>query len=369
MMVEIMYFPETCIMVSSILFYIISARLLINKKYIHSFLILIIAVFCYQGTIGFFVVCSFLFSIIKNKKIGKEVFLDIGRIALMGIIASGLNLIFIKVISGVLNLNQHKKFAFDFESIKNNIEFIFKNIYKILLNNCGLFPKYLLLVFIEIVIIYSLVVSNYEKKYSVINLIILMLVTIGSSFIMFVIQIGSMFAGRVHFAIGSLIGVSMLYLYSVTNIKNEKIWNSIFMTIVLSYLLINCMNTVKLTYEHQIANKLEKQECMRVGQIIEKYEKENNIKVTKITPVLILSKQEEAYFSETTTKAIITYNNLRHYYGYTGVLQYYIRKNLRTISLNHESEDIYFEYVKENDIQLGDIICIGDTLYCPQYVT
>ena len=185
MMVEIMYFPEACVMVASILFYIISAKLIIQRKYVYSFLILIIAVFCYQGAIGFFIASSFLFSIIKNKKIGKEVLLDMLRIAIMGIIASGLNLVFIKVTSGVLDLYQHKKFNFNIQSIIDNIKFILSNVYEVLLKNCGLFPKCLLLIFVEIILIFSLAVSNYEKKYNVITLIILILLRNCNYFIHF----------------------------------------------------------------------------------------------------------------------------------------------------------------------------------------
>lgn len=369
MMVEIMYFPEACVIVASILFYIISAKLIIQRKYLYSFLILIIAVFCYQGAIGFFITTSFLFSIIKNKKIGKEVLLDMVRIAIIGIIASGLNLVFIKVISEVLDLYQHKKFYFNIERITNNIKYILSNVYGILLKNCGLFPKYLLLIFVEVILIFSLAVSNYEKKYNVINLIILMLVTIASSFLIFVIQRGSMYTGRVHFVIGSLIGIAMLYLYSVTNIRNKKIWHNIFLVILLSYTIINIVNTINLTYEHQLVNKLAKEECVRIEKMIEQHEKENNIEVTKIVPILVANQKETAFFKETTRRTVVTYNNLRHYYGYTGILQYYLRKNLTTISLNQESINIYLDYIKEHNIPHGEIICIGDTLYCPQYIT
>lgn len=370
MMVEIMYFPETCVMVASILFYIISAKFFIEKKYIHSFLILIIAVFCYQGTIGFFVVCCFLFSIIKNKKIGKEVLLDICKIALMGIVASGLNLLFIKIISQVLNLTQHKKFGFGIDTIIKNIEFIFKNIYTILQENCGLFPENVLLICVEIILIFALAVSNHEKKYnSIMNLIILMLVTIGSSFVMFIIQKGSMYTGRVHFCIGSLIGVAMLYLYSATNIKNEKIWHKIFLVILISYIVLNCANTINLVTEHQKVNELEKQECMRIGEMIEEYENNTKTKVTKVAPVLILKQEENGFFSETSRRTVVTYNNIRHYYGYSGILQYYLRKNLKDVGLNRDYEKIYLDYIIENNLEYGDIICINDTLYCPQYIT
>jgi hypothetical protein len=369
MMVEIMYFPETCIMVSSILCYIIAARFFTHRKYIKSLVILVIGVFCYQGTIGFFAVCCFLFSLIKNKKIGKEVILDVCKIALMGIIASGLNLLFIKSISVALNLTQHKVFSFSINKIKQNIIYMLTSIYPILQNNCGLFPKNLLLICIEIILLFTLIISYNEKKDRVVNLIALTLVTIMSSFIMFVVQSGSMYTGRVHFCIGSLIGIMFLYLYSMTNIKNKHILKYIFLAMVIMYCVANCVNASYLVREHQKVNTLEKEECNRIGNLIEQYENENNIQIKKIAPILILNQTEKGFFKETTRRTIITYNNVRHYYGYSSILEYYLRKGLQDIGLNVESQNKYMQYIIENGLEYGDIVCIEDTLYCPQYIT
>lgn len=367
MMVEIMYFPESCIMVASILLYILSARYFIQRKYIVSFFLLIIGVFCYQGTIGFFAVCCFLFSICKNGKIGKAVVIDMCKIALMGIIAASINLAFIKLVSILLDLTQNKAFSLNFNVIKQNIQLVLTSIYPILQYNCGLFPKNLSLICIEIILVFTLLISYHEKEDKVINLLILILVTIVSSFIMFVIQRGSIYTGRVHFCIGSLIGISLLYIYSVTNIRNEKTWKKVFIIIVVCYGILNCANTSLLTTEHQKVNKLEKEECMRIENLIQEYENENNREVKKVVPILIPNQSEKGYFEQTTRRTIITYNNVRHYFGYSGVLQYYLKRDFEYIGLNLESENRYRQYITTNNLEYGDIVCIEDTLYCPQY--
>lgn len=367
MMVEIMYFPECCIMVSSILCYIISAKYLIQRKYVRSLFILIIGIFCYQGTIGFFIVCAFVFSVFKNGKIGKAVFIDICKMTLMGIIVASINLVFIKLIALFLHLVQNKAFSLNFNTIKQNIYLNIKSVYPVLQNNCGLFPKNLLLIYIEIVIGFTLLISYKEKEDKVMKLLALILVTIVSSFIMFIIQRGSIFTGRVHFCIGSLIGISLLYIYCMTNIKDKKIWRNIFLVILLSYAILNCVNTAKLTTEHKIANKLEKEECIRIENLIYQYENESGIQINKVVPILIQNQLERGYFEQTKRRTIITYNNIRHYYGYSGVLQYYLKRDFEYIGLNKESENIYRKYIIENNLEYGNIVCIEDTLYCPQY--
>lgn len=367
MMVEIMYFPESCIIVCSILFYIISAKYLIQRKYVRSFFILIIGTFCYQGTIGFFVVCCFLFSICKNKKIGQEVLIDMCKMTLIGIIIASINLVFIKLISVQFQLTQNKSFSLEFNIIKQNMKLVLRNIYPILQNNCGLFPKNVLLIYIEIILIFTLLISYYEKKDQIINLLILMLITISSSFMIFIIQRGSMFTGRVHFCIGSIIGISLLHIYSMSNIKDKKIWKNIFLVIACSYGILNCANTIELTTEHQKVTKLEKEECIRIENLIDRYENENYSQIKKIVPILIPNQSERGYFQQTKRRTIITYNNVRHYFGYSGVLQYYLKRDFEYIGLNRESDNIYRKYVNENNLEYGDIVCIKDTLYCPQY--
>lgn len=369
MMVEIMYFPESCIMVSSILCYVIASKFFIQKRYGYSFLLLVIGIFCYQGTIGFFAVCCMLFSIIKNKKIGKEVIKDISKIVLIGFIAAGLNLIFIKIVPASLNLIQYKAFSFNINVIKENIQLIVESIYVVLQNNCGLFPKNILLILIEIIMTFTLLVSYYEKEDKVVNLLVLLIITIASSFVLFIIQRGSMYTGRVHFCIGSLIGISLLYLYSTTNIKNEKIWKQIFLTIVIGYGILNCINTICLVTQHKEVNRLEKEECSRIENIIKQYENEYKTKIKKIAPILILNQEEKGYFKEINRRTIITYNNVRHYFGYSGIIQYYLKQGLQEVGLSKKSTDKYKQYIIENNLEYGDIVCIEDTLYCPQYLT
>lgn len=73
MYIENMYFVESIVMALSLLLYIISANILVNRnKYylIKSLLLTILAIFMYQGIIGFFFAITFIFSLLKeNNKI------------------------------------------------------------------------------------------------------------------------------------------------------------------------------------------------------------------------------------------------------------------------------------------------------------
>ena len=70
MYLENLYFVESIVMAVSILLLIISANVLVekNKQYfIKSVILTILAIMCYQGTIGLFFAYVLLFTILKNK--------------------------------------------------------------------------------------------------------------------------------------------------------------------------------------------------------------------------------------------------------------------------------------------------------------
>lgn len=160
----------------------------------------------------------------------------------------------------------------------------------------------------------------------------------------------------------------MLYIYSTSDLRNNKIWQIVFLIMIISYCILNIANTVQLTIEHKKVNELEKIECEKIGQMIDEYEEKNNIKIENIVPVVPEARNDKAFFKEIKRKTVVTYNNLRHYWAYSAVIQYYLGKDLKGGGLNMEETAKYVEYIKENNLELGDVVCIGNTLYCPQYM-
>lgn len=365
---EIMYFTECCIIALSILFYILAAKFFTNKNIVLAFISMLIAVFCYQGTIGFFVVCCVILGIMKYKRICKELIFDMIKMALFGIVVAMLNLLFIKGLTTMLNLKQSKQFSFNIEEIERNILVVVYGIPNILTNNCGLFPTNLMLIFVGIIVMFTIVVSLKEKQDILCGLLFLTLVTILSSCAIFIIQRGSFYTGRVHYCIGSLIGILLVYLYCVNLVKDSKIYSKILITILLVYFIINLANTIQLVTQHQQVNKLEKEECMKIQEMIIEYETRTNKKITKTVPVIIRKNLERGFFSEISRQAVLTYNNVRHYWCYSGILNYYLTSKVQQITQTDETNKKYVDYIKANNLNLGDIVCIEDVLYCPQYI-
>lgn len=365
---EIMYFTESCIISLSILFYIIAAKFFTKRNIPIAFISMLIAIFCYQGTIGFFVVCCCIFSVIKHQRICKELVYDMIKIALFGMAVAILNLLFIRVITTTLNLKQYKQYSFNIKTILENILIVLDGIPNILINNCGLFPTNLMIIFSSIIVIFSVTISLKEKKNIFNILLFLLILAIISSCAIFVVQRGSFYTGRVHYCIGSMVGISILYLYCVKEVRKGKVYSRVLITILLIYFLVNLINTIQLVTQHQQVNKLEKEECLKIQQMIIEYESNNDIKVTKTVPIIIGNKLEKGFFSQISRQAVVTYNNVRHYWCYSGILNYYLDRKVQQINPTDKTNSNYIKYIKENDLNFGDIVCIEDTLYCPQYI-
>ena len=73
MYIEDMYFVESVVMALSLLVFICSANLIVNRKSIRdkilAVVLAIIGVIAYQGTAGFLIVVTFVISLLKNKEI------------------------------------------------------------------------------------------------------------------------------------------------------------------------------------------------------------------------------------------------------------------------------------------------------------
>lgn len=216
MTTELMYFPESFIMALSILFYVLAARSFMEKKDIKAFILALLGVFCYQGTIGFFFVIVVTFSLIKNKKVNKEILKEEFLAVLITAFVAVANLVFIKLIAGTFNITQNKQFSLSLNSLISNIQLIYKNVFPILKDSLGLLPSNILPILMILVIIVSVIMSFRGKNNIVLGIIAIMVISVLSSFALFIIQTGSLYTGRVHFCIGALIrSVFALFIFYI----------------------------------------------------------------------------------------------------------------------------------------------------------
>ena len=362
MYLENLYFTENIVMSISILLFLIAANLLIeNKNKCIVFLLVLIGTFCYQGTINLFITFYFLLEIIKNKKINKELIKNMLIVILICISSILINIIQIKICGNIFNMTQTRMGGIN--EILNNIVQIFKNMDLILIKNSELFPKYLLLVFLGIIVIITSIYDKIKqnKFVNLINIFLIIIVAIGSSVAINIFSLSSFGLGRMVFSVGALIGFIFMYLYCRTYIFEEIKLKKILTIIIIIYTIILIWNQMFIFYQHKLANELDKAECKKVGEYIRKYEEENNIKVKKIC--YCYDNDVEWYYKELIHNSLYTHRALMIWWCNIDAINFYNNLELEKVKMSGNVYKEYFEGKNWDELNEEQFIFIDDTLY------
>ena len=288
--INIMLFIDSAIINASILFLINSLeKTIIEEKKKQGLLYALIAIFCYQGTISVYIATTFLICLLKYKKINKTFFKKLITPIITIILACIINLIAIIIIPYVTKLDFTKRLTTDGIMIK--FLYNLQNFYHIIFDCQNYFPKYLWLIICFLILVITLIYGLKTKKESIpINLIILFAVYVLSSMIILpLVSIDDRIEiGRAFMPIGETIAGTLIYIICNTDIlENKKIYKNIMIIIISFYFLLNIFNTIKLTREHKIANKIDESFAKQVEKEVKKIEGED-IKDFKYTMYYII---------------------------------------------------------------------------------
>ena len=348
----------TIVMALSLLAFIYSADLIVNNKGIRNksiaLILAIIGVIAYQGTAGFLIIVTFVFSLLKNKvelKGSKEniktnikqILIDVfiaGACALIGIC---INMLIVNVIGDITGEQQTR--VGSITDIFTNLQYIISNFSVILKDNIGLFPTNLLYIFLSVILICSLVydIKTKSKNFLTIKEISIIIVSVICGFVVSLGTLSSFYTGRLHFSIGSMLGFVLICLI----MENEdEIFRKIFALILIIYSFISIYNCIIVTYEHKLVNKYEQEEVQTIENYMKNYESTTNEQVKNIAIYTIKGQANKTYFENISRKSVVTYNAVRCDWAAAGVLNFYTRRNLETVNL---TKDLLTEYLKQEN--------------------
>lgn len=375
MYVENLYFVEAIVMAFSILMYILAVKEIIQKNrfyYVKALIFSIIATFAYQGTIGLFVIYSLVFSIAKNKENKKEIIKDICVVISIVLISFVVNMIQINLATAIIGIEQKRLGGIHslLYSIENVIsKFSIMVIYDIILNSCDLFPKTLMVFYIIGILIISMIYEfkNKEERLSI-KIISILGLSIIITTAMCIISLASYDTGRIHNNVGALIGLIFICMFCNSNIFIKNKTTSIFLTgILLTYVFITIVNTSDLLIQHKIVNKLEEEQCKKIEEYIQTYEKKHNIEVKEARYFKINNmKLKKGFFSIIPNKSVLTYNGITCTWSSIGTINFYTNRNFDNVNLKiNENKDIFNEYLnqKNNGYQNNFVIIDGILYY------
>lgn len=363
MYIDTFQFMEFPIISVSLLLYIKTAKLITEKKsryILKSFLLALIAIFCYQGTVTVLIVTTFVILIINNKRLNKIVILDmlkLGTIILMTIL---INYIFTEIVGGTSRI--------DLNIIKNAKNALI-NLYMIIFNSNNHYPKYLHLIFITIMVTYCFI-----KRIKVLNLIWIYSISIGINVILLIstgngIMNNTAQFGRVFFTIGAVIGYLYMYLWS----EGDKIRKDSFMKILLIIYWITILITYfQYTNLYMKGQAIDKYIITNWNKVISKYEEESGNKILKyayridwnnyqrISTETILNKKYDRLSYATILSGRRTNESITQ-----SLFLLYTDRKIDRIPGEENLEEIYFKDTNFSQLKLFDerkFIFIGDTV-------
>lgn len=269
MYIDTFQFLEFPIIAISLLLYIISANIIINEKkgnFIKSIILMIIAMFCYQGTVIAFIVTAFVLSIIKNGKINRNLIINMLKVIGLLILSIGINYIFTVFVGETQRL--------DFNIIENLKNAII-SLYLMIFNSGTQYPEFLQLIFVMLIIICCI-----KHKIKILNIIFIYLICIFCPIIILGVTTDNLIGnfGRVLFSIGSLIGYIMMYLWCTSDIIEKSRFMKL---IIFIYSLTILITYTQYTYFYMKGQDIDKNIITKIDCIIQEYEENTGNKINK----------------------------------------------------------------------------------------
>lgn len=365
---ENMLYAECFVMALGIMFYIISSNYLIEKNtkyyFIKGCIFAVLGVLCYQGTIGFLVLITLVFSLIKNKNKIKSVFADVMLSGMFCIIGLIIDLLFIKFFGLILNLSQTRIGSLSI--IKEKIFYILKNIGLIVKYNSNLYIPYLFLNII--IIVFFVMILYYSKTKHIEGITKNLFIILGAIILCFpldIISYSDIFAGRTKFCMGSLIGLIFIFIYCDTGVfEKDNLLKCFFISIFLVYSFFIIKFYIKLMVGHKIVEERTKVECNAIDEYISEYEKNNNIVIKNIS--FCIDSKPTYYYYDIGNCSGLCSRPLSLEWSNNEALNYYTNRKLKEEEMPKELYEMYFKDKNWDALCVQEqIMFVNDTvIYC-----
>ena len=354
LIVDVLKFIDSFVIATSILLFIIAIKkIVIDKKNKIGFLLTILGVICYQGTIPVYIATAILVTLLENKKINKKYLKKILPCAISIIIASILSVIIVMLVPAITDMDMTDRIeGIDYvENIEKNLismsEIIFKTYY--------MFPPYAWIIIALFILVISMVYGIKKKHIQhPINALFIFMLYIASLFILLPIQIFSV-VPRVALVLGQSISAMLIYIYC-TNFEKEKTntYEKIIASVIIIYFIMTLVSIMKSTYEYKLGNKIDEEFSQKIENEIVNLEKQgiqiNRISI-KYTDHYDRQDSKLVYEESTYLKGLYTVTLHEIYTG---------RKLSGAQEFTEEIEEKYFENPSEEEVQFKNI---GDVLY------
>ena len=364
MSMEYFLYAESAVMCLSVLLTVLAAIMITGGEkcsYLKALLLIILATYCYQGSVNLLVPLAFLFAIINQentKGLVKNVIFTISILAISFLV----NALSIVIINQTLGETQQRLSTSFFEI--NIISVILETIH---LSFTLLWNPFFLIVkggsFLVVVLSTILFLDWKDGKVKQILIywimVILALVCcVGPIYLMKEAKISA----RICMGMGAIIGLSLLYL--ITYAKNKpfgKIKEKVLTILLIVCFLYNTLNYMEAINAHIATNLLDDNVGESISNKIKEYEETTGQEVKKVAITSDTNKRDTYLgikpYSSLTQRAFAN--------GFCNVeaLNYYCDKKLERVPINEQMGIHIFGGKSWDSYSDEQIVFVGDTLY------
>lgn len=284
--VESLLFWESGVMCLGILCTIIGSCVFnsdIKYKRLISFVVLLIGSTCYQGAITVYIPLTLVLLAYKHKESIKNIFIESMKIWFIYIFVMIINLLATKIFSNIFNYEFRKMTVLSIPEIFNTLVRLG---YDMLVKTFGIGSKYwyVLIIIVISVIFLSYIFKKQKSKFHIFEYIVLLATCIIVPILpMLATPVDNQYIEtRMAMSFGSSIGILLLFLILVVEIKRANNYNKVIPGIVFLMVVLNSMYYILASSEMLITNYLDRNIAKTIIQEINNYQTKTGITIENI---------------------------------------------------------------------------------------
>lgn len=360
---EFLLYAESGIICLSILFCILGLRVFFSNskyRYLKAMILVIIATVLYQGNVNIFFTLAVMFSFIVNRRNEKQnwknTIKDIFLAGTILVIAFVFTTILIFICNNIINEEQ-KRFANEYNiSILEIFKSFISTSKSILINGFNFIHKGILLYAIIFTAFFIAIKTelSYLIKY-IFTIFIALAVCILPIYTMKEIFINA----RMCMSIGAIIGISFVYMIMKINYKS-KIEKSILITLISMTIIYTGYNYLTISQSNIEENKIDNEVGYKIKDIVQNYEKEKNIKITKVA---VTNDSDRSFYSSKKINNTFTERSTANYYCIKEVLEYYLQTPITKVKMDEYIYNNNFKDKNWDEFSEEQIVIKDDVMY------
>lgn len=282
---ETLVFAEAIVLAFSILCATLASCIYtsnLKRKNVYTAILIFLTILAYQTSTSLFLIITLVFIAFKNKGNIKEILKKSIYVGLIYGVSMILGLLITKFLGNYLNWVERETTLL---SIKEMIQTIVKYLDFIVIKNFYIEPKgwnFIVIIFLTIIFIAQVIKS--KEYFHILEYIVLVaLCCIIPILPLMAIPIKDQYMEtRMAMVFGALAGTLLLYLILVMKADETKVIKDIISIITITLFVINSIYFIRSSSENIATGYIDRNIAKSIIYNIEKYEKENDIKLKKI---------------------------------------------------------------------------------------